>query len=198
MIQKKYLIFIAPLILLFSLPFIFVLTSTEKSYGMSTHQTVADFELLNVEGQPHKLSDHRGHYVYLYFGYINCDDVCHNQVGVMFNIHHQSHFDDIDFVFVTIDPERDSKALLKEYFNQFGPNFNGLTASSQKQVQKVAAQFKEYFFNDASDSKNDYEVSHPGTIFLIDPQGNLKRMYRGQFLRYDFMINDLKQLKNLT
>lgn len=185
------------LLLLFGLPVLFYGLVSHDYYGKQINQPAPNFSLQDVQGQAHSLSQHQGRYVYLYFGYLNCDDVCHNQVGVMFNLHHQSHAQDIDFLFVTMDPKRDSPALLKDYFNQFGANFVSLTADNMQIIQKVASLYKAYFFTDSNPKTGqDYEISHPGSIFLIDPSGRLRAVYQGQDLRYDKMLEDLQKIKS--
>ena len=182
------------LVLLLSLPVLFYWLVSDDYYGRYVDKMASDFELMDVNGQPHRLSEHRGRYVYLYFGYLNCNDVCHNQVGVMFNLYHQSRRDDLDFLFVTMDPKRDSSKMLKAYFNQFGTNFVSLTSDSMKSIQKVASDYQAFFFPDGNPKMNkDYEISHPGAIYLIDPNGRLQLVYQGD-LRYDLMLEDLQKL----
>ena len=182
------------LLLLFSIPVLFYWVANDNYYGRHVDDMAQDFELTDVQGKAHRLSKHRGRYVYLYFGYLNCNDVCHNQVGVMFNLHHQSRRDDLDFIFVTMDPKRDSPEMLDAYFNQFGTNFVSLTSNTMQSIQKVAGDYHAAFFPDGNPKLNqDYEISHPGAIYLIDPTGRLQLVYQGD-LRYDMMLEDLQKL----
>lgn len=181
---------------LVTLPALFYYFVSGQYYGREVSMKAPEFELLQTDNQPHRLSEHRGKFVFLYFGYLNCDDVCHNQVGVMFNINHQTDNQDLDFVFVTMDPKRDSNEMLNDYFNQFGKNFTALTASSMQQVQKIAVQYKSPFFAIGStQAERDYEIAHPGSIFLIDPQGAIRVVYQNKYLRYDKIIEDLQVLR---
>ena len=179
-----------------SLPVVFYVFNSGDFYGREVSMKAPEFELLKTDNKTHQLSEHRGKFVFLYFGYLNCDDVCHNQVGVMFNINHQTRNQDLDFIFVTMDPNRDSKEMLNDYFNQFGQNFTALTATTMQQVQKIAAQYKAPFFATGStQAEKDYEIAHPGSIFLIDPKGEIRVVYQNQYLRYDMIIEDLNLLR---
>lgn len=196
---KTYGLVFLSLSLLLSLPFVFSWIQNDDLYGHSLNQEAKPFELKDTAGQPHSLAQHRGNYVFLYFGYLNCDEVCHNQVGVMFNIHHQTAEQDIDFIFVTMDPQRDSDEMLNAYFNQFGSNFYALRSDSIKQVQSIATLYNAAFFPDRNiATAEDYEMEHPGTLFLIDPAGQLRVMYPNMHLRYDYIIEDLQQLRKLN
>lgn len=185
------------LLLIFVMPMAFYLVTTGEYYGRKVDEIAPNFTLRDTQNQPHSLAVHKGKFTFLYFGYLNCNEVCHNQVGVMFNINHQTDNSDLDFIFVTMDPKRDSNSMLNDYFNQFGQNFYALTAESMPQIQKVASLYKAYFFADGNTNLGkDYEISHPGSIFLIDPDGQIQVVYQNTYLRYDKIIEDLNKLRN--
>ena len=178
------------------MPLVFYWVTTGEYYGRKIDQVAPDFTLSDTQGKEHSLSQHKGKFTFLYFGYLNCDEVCHNQVGVMFNINHQTTNKDLDFIFVTMDPKRDSKQLLNDYFNQFGSNFYALTGQSMREIQSVASKYKAYFSPESGTQiGKDYEISHPGNIFLIDPNGKIKVIYQNTYLRYDKVIEDLNLLR---
>ncbi len=180
------------------LPAIFYWLSSGEFYGRKVSTPAPVFELLDTNLNPHSLEQHKGKYVFLYFGYLNCDDVCHNQVGVMFNINHQTDNRDLDFIFVTMDPNRDSTTMLNDYFNQFGSNFTALTGNSVQTIQSIASRYKAPFFATGTlFGNNDYEIAHPGNIFLIDPDGVIQLVYQNQYLRYDKIIADLNKLRQI-
>lgn len=193
--SKAWFFYLLTALAFVAIPVAFFYINSAQFYGLAVDRVAPNFTLKDTQGKSHTLSQHQGRFVYLYFGYINCNEVCHNQVGVMFNLHHQSHLDNLDFIFITMDPQRDTVEMLNKYFNQFGDNFYALTADNMAQIQAVANQYQAYFFTDGkANPKKDYEISHPGNIFLIDPSGRLKVIYPNQFLRYDKMLNDLKIL----
>ena len=170
------------------------------AYGIRLDKPAPAFTLLSTQGQPHSLSQHQGRFVLLYFGYIHCDEVCHNQVGVMFNLNHQKPDNmPIDFLFVTMDPKRDTAEILHRYFEQFGDNFHALTARSVKATQALANRYHAPFSHEPKasvDNKEDYEVTHPGFLYVIDPQGKLRYLYPNQHLRYDKILQDIARLQS--
>lgn len=194
--RKFWALFALSLILLFSLPVLYLIAQNDAYYGHFLNRPASDFVLKDVDDNPHGLQDHRGRYVFLYFGYIHCDEVCHNQVGVMFNLDRQGGNKDVDFLFITMDPFRDSAETLKQYFNQFGDNFIALRSESVKQVQKLASRYHASFYPEGDWLSNkDYEINHPGNLYLIDTKGVVKLMYPNMHLRYDYILQDLQKLK---
>ena len=114
----------------------------------------------------------------------------------MFNLNNHTENEDLDFIFITMDPQRDSRQSLDDYINHLGRNFTALTGKNMKQIQKVASRFNAPFFTDrATTGGQDYEIEHPGTLFLIDPEGRIQVVYQNKFLRYDKMIEDLNRLR---
>lgn len=187
--------------LLFLLPILFMLVNSHGYYGHFLNKKAEPFILLDTDNQLHSLEKHKGLFTFLYFGYLNCDEVCHNQVGVMFNLKHQSKEPDLDFIFITMDPKRDSPEMLDSYFNQLGKNFYALYHPEQRVIQDLAQHYLAPFFTDRlsaaiSARKDDYEIEHPGYLYLIDPDGVIKLIYPNQHLRYDYILQDLQKLKS--
>ncbi|HSJ58529.1 MAG TPA: SCO family protein, partial [Anaerolineae bacterium] len=90
---------------------------------------VPDFELVDQAGAPWRLSDHRGDVVLLFFGYTSCPDVCPTTLATWRSVHEQlgDEAQRVRFVFVTVDPERDTPEHLGRHVNVFNPDFVGLT-----------------------------------------------------------------------
>lgn len=200
--KQKRIVFIVlatiALCTLLLLPYIFSYAKGSEFYGHFLNKQAPSFELFDVEGASHQLEKHRGRFVFLYFGYLHCDEVCHNQVGVMFNLDRQTAEDDIDFIFITMDPKRDSAQMLKTYFNHLGPNFYALRSETIKDVQSLANRYNAAFYPDKNwTTSEDYEINHPGTLYLIDKTGEIKLIYPNMHLRYDFIIKDLNKLRTL-
>lgn len=199
----KYWFIMLSVVIVFSLPVLFYLSKSSNYYGHELNQPAKEFELLDTQGQQHALSQHLGHFTFLYFGYLNCNEVCHNQVGVMFNLSRQAAEKNIDFIFISLDPERDKPAMLDEYFNQLGANFYALYHPSIQVIQSVANAYKSPFYIDRvrqafSQNSDDYEIQHPGYLYLIDPQGVLRMMYPNLHLRYDYILQDIERLTHYS
>ena len=138
-----------------------------------------DFTLTDQHGQPFHLSDQKGKVVLLYFGYTYCPDVCPTTMGDFKRIHQklEEKADQVDFVFVTADPDRDKPERLKKYLEIFNPDFIGLVGT-QEELDVVYEGFDVYVEKvEVEDSAADYLVSHTATVFLIDPEGRWRLLY---------------------
>lgn len=134
--------------------------------------------LTDQQGQPFDLAAQRGRAVLLFFGYTHCPDVCPTTLSDFITVKEQlgDRADDVAFVFVTVDPARDTSARLAEYLDFFDPSFIGLTGTDDqiaraKQGYGVFSQARE------SGSSLGYLVDHTTTTFLIDPDGNYRLVY---------------------
>ena len=139
-----------------------------------------DFTLTAADNQSLELDDLKGKWSFVFFGYTHCPDVCPMTLGVLgsaFSILKQDPvaYKEIQGVFVSVDPKRDTPELLKEYVSYFGNEFIGVTGSSE-QIDAFSRQIGAlYAIHDAEegDDPEDYLVTHNSAIFLIDPRGRL-------------------------
>ncbi|HSR30941.1 MAG TPA: SCO family protein, partial [Anaerolineae bacterium] len=95
---------------------------------------VADFALTDENGGVFRLSDQQGNVVLLFFGYTSCPDVCPTTLATWRKIHEALGEDAerVRFVFVTVDPERDTAERLGMHVNAFNPDFIGLTGTPEE------------------------------------------------------------------
>jgi protein SCO1/2 len=135
------------------------------------------FTLTDQDGKKRSLSDFRGRYVLIYFGYSFCPDVCPTTLGVMAQALDQMGVEAkrIVPVFITIDPERDTPDVLKKYMAAFGPNFVGLTGS----VGEIAAVEKQYrvYAKKSPIQGGGYGMDHSSVMYLMGPDGRLVSFY---------------------
>ena len=129
------------------------------------------FELVDHFGRKFTQEDLKGKYTLLYFGYTHCPDVCPMGLTVMAEALAQLGDKRKDFrvVMVTVDPERDTPRVLKEYMENFGPGFIGLTGTPE-QIRAMASNWRA-FYRKAPDKEGDYELDHSAIIFLLDKNG---------------------------
>ncbi len=143
-----------------------------------------DFRLL----QPFKLTDHnntvfdekrlQGKWSFVFFGYTSCPDVCPATLYVLSSVHgllvdETSNIpDDMQVVFISVDPARDTTKKLADYVTYFNKNFIGTTAD-KTEIEKLARQFGAGYIFEEETSAGVYNVSHTSAIFLIDPTGRL-------------------------
>ena len=135
------------------------------------------FTLTDQDGKKRALSDFRGKYVLIYFGYSFCPDVCPTTLAVMAQTLDRlgPEARRIVPVFITIDPERDNPSVLKKYMEAFGPAFVGLTGSPAE----IAAVEKEYrvYAKKSPIPGSGYGMDHSSVIYLMGPDGRLVSFY---------------------
>lgn len=132
-----------------------------------------DFSLTDHDGQPFQLQQMQGKVVLLFFGYTYCPDVCPaglaNVAAVFRDLREKS--DQVQGLFITVDPERDNPKILKEYVKYFSNNLTGLTGTIED-IRKVAKQYRADFKKRAYKSDN-YTMDHSASLYVIDQQGQL-------------------------
>lgn len=134
-----------------------------------------DFALQSEQGEI-RLSDFQGKPVVLYFGFTHCPDVCPLGLTVIRDaLNSDQNFDSAVALFITLDPERDKLARLKEYLAFFHPGIRGLSGSIE-QIRKVASQYGTYFMKTEADENGNYSVDHTAYFYLINRDGKLVRV----------------------
>lgn len=136
--------------------------------------TGGDFTLDSADG-PVALSALRGKTVLLYFGYTYCPDICpttltsHAAALALLKPEERAR---VVPLFVSVDPERDTPARLKEYAQFFHPQMIGLTAPPAR-LQAVARQYGVFYARQAANESGQYAVDHTSESYLIAPDGHL-------------------------
>ena len=132
----------------------------------------ADFTLTNQDGQAIRLSDYRGKFVLLYFGYTHCPDECPTTLAMLNRAlsEMKDASSSTQVLFVSVDPEQDTPPVLKEYLARFNPDFVGLIG----QPAEVEAVLKAY---GVVAEKESATVTHSTYIYVIDPAGRLALTY---------------------
>ena len=153
-----------------------------------------DFRLADTHGTPRSIADYRGKVVLLFFGYLNCPDMCPTTVARMAQIRARmgADSDRVQGLFVTVDPKRDKPAALVQYLGSFDPTFVGLSGDHAS-TAAAASEFKVYFKAQTPDPGGSYTVDHSGGVYVFDSFGRLRLMLRpGDPL--DAMAADVAQL----
>lgn len=134
-----------------------------------------DFELPDHNGQIRKLADFRGKVVALFFGYTHCPDVCPTTLTDFAQALKSLGPDaaKVQVLFVTVDPERDTPALLKQFVPAFNPTFLGLRPNPA-QLKAVTQEFKVVHQKTATQEAGEYLVDHSAGTYIFDPQGRIR------------------------
>lgn len=137
-----------------------------------------NFTLTDQDGNTVTNKSWPGKYQLVYFGFTHCPDVCPlglNKIAEALNKMPKDTAAKIQPIFITVDPERDTAAGLKEYVGLFYPTLVGLTGTPQ-QIEQVKDQFKVYAQKQGDDEK-DYMVNHSSYTYLMSPKGPLLEVY---------------------
>ena len=134
------------------------------------------FTLVDKAGRTVRWADFAGKWRIVYFGYTWCPDACPTDVGVMmrgFAVFAKAHPDlaaQVQPIFITIDPERDTPARVGEFAAAFPPNLLGLTGTPQ-QVDQAAKAFAAYYARGKTQPGGGYLMDHSRVAYLMDKDG---------------------------
>jgi len=153
-----------------------------------------DFELTAPDGKPRRLADFRGKAVVMFFGYTQCPDVCPTTLAALADAMKQlgADADRVQVLFVTIDPERDTPALLSQYVPAFDPRFLGLYGDADA-TARTAKEFKIIYQKVPGAAPGSYTMDHSAGTYIFDPQGRL-RLYVSNGQGPEVFAHDLREL----
>jgi protein SCO1/2 len=135
--------------------------------------------LPDAEGKIRTLADFKGKVTVVFFGYTQCPDVCPTTMAELAEVKRSLGKDGerVQGVFVTIDPERDTPQLLKNYITAFDSSFVALRGSDA-QTKAVAKEFKVYYAKVEGRTPGSYTMDHTAGSFIYDTQGRLRLFTR--------------------
>ena len=168
-----------PLNILFFSEYVPFLAAHESSLKGKNKIQGGDFTLQSAEGSL-SLKDLRGSVVLIFFGYTSCQNVCPISLATISNVFSQMSPDKLKrtkALFISLDPEKDNPAKLKQYTNYFHPNILGLTEDI-KVLTKVAEQYGvNYQKTIDPDSTLGYVISHSDNIILVGMDGKPQKTF---------------------
>ncbi|MCS3467765.1 protein SCO1/2 [Pseudomonas sp. JUb42] len=138
-----------------------------------------DMAMTNQDGQAVSLSDLKGKWTLLFFGYTFCPDICPTTLAQLRQIKSELPKDAVSnlrVVLVSVDPNRDTPQQLKQYLGYFDKDFVGLSAPVA-QIQKLANAVSIPFIP-ADTSKPNYTVDHSGNLVILGPDGTQRGFIR--------------------
>lgn len=159
--------------LLNSLPHTFHGSVIQEKY------TAPDFALSDGQGGVFRLSDQRGRLALIFFGYVSCPDVCPTTLSTLKQVRRSLGGDaeNVEVVFITVDPARDTPEKVAGYVDSFDPAFHGLSGSEQE-LAPVWEDYAVYFkLNKANPDDMVYTVDHSSQVYLVDSAGDLRLTY---------------------
>ncbi|MEZ5377688.1 MAG: SCO family protein [Acidimicrobiales bacterium] len=141
--------------------------------------------LMLSDGRPADLSLFDGKLVIVYFGYMNCPDVCPtalSDVAAALDLMPSDAAADVQLVMVSVDPARDSLEDLGNFVGSFDPTFLGAGADLEA-IDKVATQYGVYYAYGEGDVESGYTVDHTATLMGIDTEGKLRILWSPEVTR---------------
>jgi protein SCO1 len=167
-----------------------------KLTDISGHMPALDFKLTDDQGKAVSGADYRGKVVLLYFGYTHCPDVCPLTLAQLHVVMQRlgTLADGARILFVSVDPTRDTPAVLHAYVNAFDPRAVGLTGDPRV-IEALVKRYRSAFTREPASSDGNYEVSHSSAIYIFDRGGNA-RVLSTPTDTQDDLVHDLHLLLN--
>jgi protein SCO1/2 len=133
--------------------------------------------LVDQDGRTRGGDDFRGRVTVLLFGFTHCPDLCPTALSNLSEVLDQlgEDRDRVLIAFITVDPERDTPEVLRDYMSAFGPNFVALTGEAVA-IRKAAKTFN-VFFQKIPLPGGDYTMDHSAVIYVVDPQARVRLMF---------------------
>ncbi|HEX7027422.1 MAG TPA: SCO family protein [Gammaproteobacteria bacterium] len=161
------------------------ITLTAGTLFPADFRALAEFELNDQTGQTFTRERLAGSWNLIFFGYTYCPDVCpltltiFKQIKAALAGEVRPQTSPLNFILVSVDPERDSPDRLKEYLDFFDPEFIGLTDTSteQQQLNSLTRSLGAYYGKHEHEANEAYLVDHSAGIYLIDPQARAHALF---------------------
>jgi protein SCO1/2 len=152
----------------------------ERTRSLGKAALGGPFSLVDHNGKRRTDKDFHGSWILLYFGFTFCPDICPDELEkmsqVVTSIDDTDGIPDIQPLFITVDPNRDTPEVIKKYLSEFHPKFIGLTGTSEE-IHQAAKGYRVYFSPSTADEDNDYIVDHTIIMYLVDPKGDFVDYY---------------------
>ncbi len=165
------------------------------SGGGSASLVGGPFTLEDGAGKQVSDRDFRGKYMLVYFGYTFCPDVCPTTLNEIADAldHLGTKANELQPIFITVDPKRDTPAVVKQYTASFSPKLIGLTGTPE-QIAAVAKAYRVYYAEHRTGpGPNDYSMDHSSILYLMGPDGKFIAPVRADESGKD-MAADLSKL----
>ena len=153
-----------------------------------------DFQLPDQDGKLRSLKDFQGKVVVVFFGYTQCPDVCPTTLTELAQVKKLlgADGDKLQAVFVTVDPERDTPAVLQAYMANFDPGFIALRGTLD-QLAAMARDYKVFYKKTEGKTPTSYGMDHSAASYVYDTRGQL-RLYTRYGSGAQALASDIKLL----
>ena len=153
--------------------------STNRSTSSGDARFAAEFELVDHTGERRTAEDYRGRWLLVFFGFASCPSICPTTLAEVAAVMDQLGplSDEVQPLFITVDPERDTPEALAEFIPQFEAGIIGLSGAPD-QIAKTTGNF--FVFSKKIDDQNapdGYMMEHSSQLFLFAPDGEYERSW---------------------
>lgn len=153
-----------------------------------------ELNLLDHNGRPRALADFRGKVVVIFFGFAQCPDVCPTTLSELAAVARElgKDADRMQVLFVTVDSERDTPEVLRQYVPSFDPRFLGLYGDAEA-TARAAKAFKIFYQKQPLKDSTTYSVDHSAGTYILDREGRL-RLYARYGAGAALLLHDIRIL----
>lgn len=165
-----------------------------KAIDITGADYAKELSLTDANGKPRTLAEFKGKVVVVFFGFTQCPDVCPSTMAELAAVKRELGVDGarVQGIFVTVDPERDTAALLKDYVANFDSSFVALRGTPDE-TKAAAKQFKIFYAKVPGKTDSSYTMDHTAGSYIFDAKGRVRL-----FTRYGSgapaLVHDLKLL----
>src|SRR5690242_17337526 len=142
-------------------------------------KTVSEFELTDSSGRPFTRQDLAGAPTLVFFGFTHCPDVCPTTLQKLAQVRRRAAIAGLRVLFISVDPQRDTPAVLGAYVHAFDPQFQGLTGDPRT-IAGLAANFG-VAVNRVELPGGDYTMDHSAVVFLLDESAHIVAVFTPPF-----------------
>lgn len=134
-----------------------------------------EFVLTDHNSNPFDLARLKGNWSFLFFGFTHCPDICPSTLASLSKLREHltegiNGSNNVQFVFISVDPKRDTAAILRQYTGYFDPSIVGVTGL-ELELRNLTGQLGALFEFESAPDQASYQVYHTSALFLINPQG---------------------------
>jgi len=144
-------------------------------------KALPEFRLVDDGGEPFARERLAGRWSFLFFGYAHCPSICPMTLGIMRDMHRELSagdpaYGDTQYVFVSVDPERDAPDALRRYVRHFDPGFVGATGD-REELGRLTRELGVFHQRTPGGSVEQYDFDHTASLLLIDPEAQLRAVF---------------------
>ena len=164
-----------------------------KSVDITGATYAQDLDLPDTEGQRRKIAEFKGKLTVVFFGFTQCPDVCPTTMLELAQVKKAlgADGDKVQGIFISLDPERDTPAVLKAYVDNFSPDFIALRGTLEE-TQAAAKRFKVFYAKVPGKTGSSYTMDHTAGSFVFDAQGKIRLFTRygtgAEALKHDLQL----------